>query len=73
MTTFIHRLDTDDAVSAGIDGALRVMNVAALSSAPARTASGENVVSPQFSAQLTDLVEAYGDEPSGAFVSLQAD
>jgi hypothetical protein len=28
-TTFIHRLDTDDAVSAGIDGALRVMNVAA--------------------------------------------
>lgn len=72
-TTFIHRLDTDDAVSAGIDGALRVMNVAALSSAPARTASGESVVSPQFSAQLTDLVESYGDEPSGAFVSLQAD
>lgn len=72
-TTFVHRLDADDAVSATIEGALKVMNVAALSSAPARTANGENVVSPQFSAQLADLVEGYGEEISGAFVSLQAD
>jgi hypothetical protein len=76
--TFIHRLESDDAVSTTIEGTLQVMNVAALSSAPARTANGENVVSPQFSAQLSNLVDAYGvdasgEETSGAFVSLQAD
>lgn len=76
--TFVHRLSPDGAVSAAIEGTLQVMNVAALSSAPARTANGENVVSPQFSAQLTNLVDAYGvDAPgaenAGAFVSLQAD
>ena len=71
--TFVHRLEPDDAVSATIEGTLKVMNVAALSSAPARTANGENVVSPQFSAQLANLVDAYGEETSGAFVSLQAD
>lgn len=71
--TFVHRLESDDAVSATIEGTLQVMNVAALSSAPARTANGENVVSPQFSGQLADLIEAYGEETSGAFVSLQAD
>ncbi|MEY3641953.1 MAG: hypothetical protein RLZZ199_1758, partial [Actinomycetota bacterium] len=72
-STFVHRLEPDDAVSATIEGTLQVMNVAALSSAPARTANGESVVSPQFTAQLADLVEAYGDETAGAFVSLQAD
>lgn len=71
--TFVHRLETDDAVSAAIDGTLQLMNVAGLASAPARTANGENVASPQFTAQLDDLVAAYEDEPSGAFVSLQAD
>ncbi|MFZ9697875.1 MAG: hypothetical protein ACO3C5_09630 [Ilumatobacteraceae bacterium] len=72
-TTFVHHLDADDAVSASADGTLRVMNVAALSSAPARIANGKKVVSPQFSVQLSDLVDAYGDESSGAFVSLQGD
>jgi hypothetical protein len=72
-STFVHHLEPDDAVSATIEGPLQVMNVAALSSAPARTASGESVVSPQFTAQLADLVEAYGEETAGAFVSLQAD
>ncbi len=71
--TFVHRLEPDDAVSATLEGTLQVMNVAALSSAPARTASGESVVSPQFSAQLADLAGAYGEESDGAFVSLQAD
>lgn len=71
--TFIHRLASDDAVEATVEGTLQVMNVAALSSAPARTANGKSVVSPQFSAQLGDLIEAYGEETSGAFVSLQAD
>ncbi|MFM8389082.1 MAG: hypothetical protein ACKOA5_07545, partial [Actinomycetota bacterium] len=78
ILTFIHRLEPDDAVSATIEGTLQVMNVAALSSAPARTANGENVISPQFSTQLSNLVDAYGvdapgEETSGAFVSLQAD
>lgn len=76
--TFVHRLSPDDTLSAAIEGTLQVMNVAALSTAPARTANGENVISPQFSTQLSNLVDAYGvdapgDEDAGAFVSLQAD
>ena len=71
--TFIHRLEPDDALSATADGALQVMNAVALGSAPARTANGESVASPQFAAQLGDLVDAYTDTNSGAFISLQGD
>ena len=77
-TTFVHRIDTNDALDASLDGTLQVMNVAALSSAPALTANGESVASPQFKAELADLVATYGDDDgapttAGAFVSLQAD
>jgi len=71
--TFVHRLEPDGTASAGMEGTLQVMNVAAVSSAPARTAKGGNMVAPEFSAQLADLVETYDKETSGAFVSLQAD
>lgn len=71
--TFVHRLEPGGTASAGMEGTLQVMNVAAVSSAPARTAKGGNMVAPEFSAQLADLVETYDKETSGAFVSLQAD
>lgn len=71
--TFIHRLEPDDALSATTEGMLQVMSVAALASAPARTANGESVASPQFAAQLGDLVDAYRDTNAGAFISLQGD
>lgn len=77
-TTFVHRIDTGDALDASLEGTLQVMNVAALSSAPALTANGQSVASPQFAAELTDLVATYTDDadapsPVGAFVALQAD
>jgi len=77
-TTFVHRIETNDALDASIDGALQVMNVAALSSAPALTANGQSVASPQFKAELADLIATYSDDDgapatAGAFVSLQAD
>ncbi len=71
--TFVHHVDPDDAVAATFEGTLQVMNVASLSAAPARTATGENIASPQFTQQLSDLAAAYDDETGGAFVSLQAD
>jgi hypothetical protein len=74
--TFVHRIDTDDALEASVDGALQVMNVASLASAPALTANGQSVASPKFAAELADLVATYaGDDgaAAGAFVSLQAD
>ena len=40
--TFVHRIDTDDALEASVDGALQVMNVASLASAPALTANGQS-------------------------------
>ena len=71
--TFVHHVDPDDAVAAAFEGTLQVMNVASLWAPPARTATGENVASAQFSQQLSDLTAAYDDETGGAFVSLQAD
>lgn len=77
-TTFVHRIDASDTVDAALDGTLQVMNVAALSSAPALTANGQSVASPQFKAELADLIATYADAngapaTTGAFVSLQAD
>lgn len=77
-TTIIHHIDTSDALDASLDGTLQVMNVAALSSAPALTANGQSVASPQFAAELADLVATYADDADapatvGAFVALQAD
>ena len=77
-TTFVHRIDTNEALGASVDGTLQVMNVAALSSAPALTANGQSVASPQFKAELADLITTYADAngapaTAGAFVSLQAD
>lgn len=76
--TFVHRIDSNDAVDAAFDETLQVMNVVALSSAPALTANGQSVASPQFGAELDDLVATYADvdgapATAGAFVSLQAD
>jgi len=72
-STFVHHVDPDDALTAAFEGTLQVMNVASLSAAPARTATGENAPSPLFAQQLSDLTAAYDDETGGAFVSLQAD
>lgn len=76
--TFVHRIDASDIDTTSLDGVLQVMNVAALSSAPALTANGQRVASPQFAAQLADFVETYAASDGasirpGAFVSLQAD
>lgn len=76
--TFVHRIDADDAGTAPSEGALSVMNVANIASAPALTANGQRVSSPQFTAELKDFVDTYADtdkvaSTAGAFVSLQAD
>ena len=76
-TTFVHRLDIDDANEAGVEGPLRVMNVAMLSAEPALAPTGESVLSTDFAAQLVDLAEAHATAEraitTGAFVSLQGD
>lgn len=77
-TTFVHHIEANDALDAAFDGTLQVMNVAMLASSPALTANGQSVASPQFAAELTNLVDTYAGSagtPSteGAFVSMQAD
>lgn len=71
--TFVHHVDSDDALSAMVDGPVRVLPVVSLGSAPARTANGQIAVSPQFRNDVASFVEAFNGQIGGAFVSVQGD
>ena len=71
--TFLHHVDSEDAVGAMADGPLRVMPVVSLGAAPARTSNGKNAPSPQFRNDVTAFTDTYDNQAGGAFVSLQGD
>lgn len=71
--TFVHHVDSDDALSAMSDGAIRIMPVVSLDAVPARTSNGKVVVSPQFTNDVGAFVETYDGQSGGAFLSVQGD
>ena len=71
--TFVHHVDSEDAVGAMADGPLRIMPVVSLGAAPARTSNGKNAPSPQFRNDVSAFTDTYDNQTGGAFVSLQGD
>ena len=72
-TTFVHHIDSDDAVEAAGEGPIRVMPVVSLGAVPARTSNGESILSPQFRNDVQAFVDTYDNQLGGAFVALQGD